>query len=67
MSNYKFTRTEIELITEIDALQAENKRLSALYEIAVGNISWNCDDMNTEDVRKMIERHYEDMQKEAQQ
>ena len=50
----------------IDALEAENKRLTALYEIAVGNIAFNSDDLDKISVRAMIERHYEDTQKEAQ-
>jgi hypothetical protein len=49
-----------ELADTVNWLIAEKARLKALYEIAVGHIAWNSDDMSTDDVRKMIERHYED-------
>ena len=47
------------LRAEIKRLETENARLNALYDIAVGNIAWNSDDMERGDVRKMIELHYE--------
>ena len=52
--------------SDVDELTAAVKRLEALYEIAVGNIAFNSDELDESGVRAMIERHYEDIQKEAQ-
>jgi predicted TIM-barrel fold metal-dependent hydrolase len=46
--------------SDVDELMATVKRLEALYEIAVGNIAFNSDELDESGVRAMIERHYED-------
>jgi len=54
MSNYKFTRTEDELIAEIDTLKAEikrlrehNKELAASYRHVTFHLAtFHCDDEN---------------------
>ena len=66
MSNYKFTRTEIDLITQIDALQADNQRLKGLFRIACEVLARDDIELDADGHRHMIERCYEDMKERAQ-